>query len=158
MECPKKVNLPHKCFKMKKTLFIGLFLTTFFGYSQNAEIKIAENIQKMEKALIEKDSLVLQTLLHDDLSFGHSNAYIETKQDILNDLKTKQITYTFFSKKSDINFTFLSDNTIVTRRKINATGTFQRHDFNLDMNILEVWIFDQAHWKLLSRQGVKLAK
>jgi len=142
---------------MKKILLVGLFFNLFFGYSQTLQIKITENIRKIEKALIEKDSIVLQNLLHDNLSFGHSNAYIETKLDILNDLRTKKITYIFFETNS-IDFTFLSDNKVVTRREINAKGRFKQYDFDLDMNVLEVWIFDQNVWKLLARQGVKITK
>jgi len=140
---------------MKKIILIALFFNLFFGYSQNAKIQIAENIQKIEKALIEKDSIALQNLLHEELSFGHSNAHIETKQNVLSNAKTNKIVYNSFEKKSDINFTFSSDNTIVTRREINANGTFKQYDFDLDMNVLEVWIFDQNVWKLLARQGVK---
>jgi len=141
---------------MKNFTLISLLLGGFFAYSQNAIVQISDNILKMEQALIGKDSLVLQKILHADLSFGHSNAYIETKQELLDDMKTDKIVYTRFEKKNDIIFTFLSDNTIVSRREIQAIGTFKQHDFDLDMNVLEIWILEHNEWKLLARQGVKM--
>jgi len=140
-------------------IFLACFLVIVnIVYSQDVKAKITENIRIIEKALVQKDTIALQNLLHPDLTFGHSNAWIENKESLIFDLKTQKVDYTSFENISDINFTFYSDYYVITRRKINANGKFKQHDFSIKMNVLEVWIFNDNRWVLLARQNVKYSQ
>ncbi|MDY0090269.1 MAG: nuclear transport factor 2 family protein [Flavobacteriaceae bacterium] len=143
---------------MKKLIFILFFFVGFSAFSQIPEDLIKENIFKIEKALVEKDTIVLQELLHSDLTLGHSNGWIETKESLFEDLKKGKVFYSFFEKVSEVDFTFSSDEMIITRREINAYGTVDEHEFIVKLNVLEVWILQNNSWLLTARQTVNRKK
>jgi len=139
---------------MRTLFFVALFLVGHFVYSQDTKVKIIKNINAIEKALVQKDTLVLNKLLHTDLTFGHSNGWIESKESLLNDLKNTKVIYTSFENISAVDFTFHSEDIVITRRKITAHGIFRQQNFSINMNVLEIWILNQDIWKLLARQSV----
>lgn len=143
---------------MKKLIFILFFFVGFSAFSQIPEDLIKENIFKIEKALVEKDTIVLQELLHSDLTLGHSNGWIETKESLFEDLKKGKVFYSFFEKVSEVDFTFSSDEMIITRREINAYGTVDEHEFIVKLNVLEVWILQNNSRLLTARQTVNRKK
>lgn len=143
---------------MKKLIFILFFFVGFSAFSQIPEDLIKENIFKIEKALVEKDTLVLQELLHSDLTLGHSNGWIETKESLFEDLKKGKVFYSFFEKVSEVDITFSSNEMIITRREINAYGTVDEHEFIVKLNVLEVWVLQNNSWLLTARQTVNRKK
>lgn len=143
---------------MKKLIFIGLFFVGCSVFSQNSEDLIKSTILKIEKALVEKDTLVLQKLLHSDLTLGHSNGWVETKESLLKDLKKEKVSYRVFEKISEVDFTFFSNETAITRREINVCGTVDNDEFTISLNVLEIWVLENNIWKLLARQSVNSKK
>lgn len=62
--------------KIMRLLAITLFLfISSFTFAQTAVLKNAAS--KLDKALIDKDTLTLKQLLHADASYGHSNGWVE---------------------------------------------------------------------------------
>ncbi len=75
-----------------KILFTVLFLLmNVFAFTQTTFLQNA--VAKMDKAFIEKDTIVLKQILHNELSFGHSNAWIESKSELLGNLFNGKISY-----------------------------------------------------------------
>lgn len=143
---------------MKKLILIVFLFVGFSVFSQNPKNLIEENIFKIEKALVEKDTLVLQELLHSDLTLGHSNGWVETKESLFEDLRKGKVSYKFFEKISEVDFTYFSDETVVTRREIKAYGVVDDYEFAVSLNVLEVWVLQDNIWKLLARQSVNSKK
>src|SRR5688500_2565636 len=79
--------------KMKVLLIIALVVASLAGFAQVDSLVLKESIQKLDKALLEKDNTALQAILHKDLNFGHSNGWVQSKTDILNDFKTGKLVY-----------------------------------------------------------------
>ena len=95
----------------------------------------------------------LQTLLHDDVYYIHSNGWKETKTELLDNLKSGKLTYTnIVVHESQVR---LFDNTAI----VNGKGTFsvkmegKPYDFNLYYT--EVYARDDQGIKLVSRHACK---
>src|SRR5262245_49682337 len=78
---------------MKWIVFISLLVTNLVAVSQVDSVGLKDAVQKLDKALLQKDEVVLRSVLHKDVSYGHSNGWIQSKDDILNDFKSGKLTY-----------------------------------------------------------------
>ena len=109
-------------------------------------------IQRLDKALVQKDSIALKEILSDNLVFGHSNALKETKKDLIDHLYSGYLNYSNITAGSvEIHF---SGDVVVVTRDINVTGVLQGNNFDVKLNVMETWILE-SEWKLLCRQSVK---
>src|SRR5678816_455311 len=81
-------------------LFVLFLFTTQNSFAQIDSIGLKNAMQQLDKALLQKDETVLRSVLHDDLSFGHSNGWIQSKKDILNDFASGKLTYNKFENNS----------------------------------------------------------
>lgn len=82
---------------MKILIPILFLLITVGGFTQTAFLINA--VAKLDKALVEKDTIVLKQILHNELSYGHSNAWVESKRDLLKKLYNGKITYSKIENK-----------------------------------------------------------
>lgn len=142
-----------------KTFTIFLFFIFSIGLcSQETELSEHEEISlkmsQINEALITKDTSALAKLLHKDLSLGHSNGWIETKSDLMETLINEGVTYLKIENAEPFSIHHTSENLISTRRKIDVTGLLNATPFEVRLNVLEVWIYENDNWKLLARQSV----
>jgi|SRR5690606_5145189 hypothetical protein len=134
---------------------LGIFFFTFSETkSQQAEQIITNSINQLENALLRKDTLTLNNLLHSQLTLGHSNGWIESKESLKKDLLDSRVVYDFFMPVGEIVFHYLSDTLIITRRDVDVFGTYQDYNFVSCLNILEVWTWVDGNWLLTARQSV----
>ena len=92
-------------------------------------------------------------LVHDSLSYGHSNGWIESKEQLIGNLNTGYIIYHSFNEDS---VRIVREGDMATIRflaDIEATLNGKRSTFHL--KVLEVWVKKNESWLLLSRQAVK---
>lgn len=144
---------------MKKvSLFILLFSFAFWSCQNTAISEIDEkllgNIKLLDTYLQNNDEKIVD-ILRPDVSFGHSNGWIQSFEDFKKDFSSKKVTY------KEIQQTELSEikkykNTVSIRRKIKASGTYKNQDFEMKLALLEIWIRKNAVWKLWSRQSVEI--
>lgn len=143
---------------LKSLTIILIFIFTLGLYSQDKALSEIEEITiKMEDindAFIAKDTSALAKLLHDDITLGHSNGWLETKPDLLQTLINEGVLYTQIVMMSEPKFHFTSENLITTRRDINVSGVVNDTSFDVKLNVLEVWICEKSDWQLLARQSV----
>src|SRR5690606_8414325 len=143
---------------MKKfgLFFFVLFLinTTVFTQNLSSRLAIEKNIQNIEEALLKKDTLSLKLLLHPNLTMGHSNGWIETKSSLIEDLSQEKVVYTLFQSLTNPEYSYISEDLIITRRDIDAHGTVNGKEFVACLNILEIWTFQNNQWLLTARQSV----
>jgi len=145
--------------KKYKLLIWGILLIHFISWSQKLENNnytiLAENCTILDKAFIQKDTLTLNKLLHTNLSFGHSNGWLEKKSDLLQTLKTEKVSYLVIDPVGTAVIQHQTKNLITSRRDIDVTGLLEGTTFNMKLNVLEVWIKEKGKWQLLARQSVK---
>ena len=140
---------------MRLVLIIGLFFTSLVAVAKADSVSLKDAMQKLDKALIEKDYSTLQSVLNNDVSYGHSNAWVQNKQDIINDLKSTKLVYNKI-ENNDVKIVAINKDWATVRTNTNAEGSVNGTAFNLKLHVLEVWMKTKNAWQLLARQSTKL--
>lgn len=149
--------------KKIKYLFL-IFLLGFYVYSQeiqqfnsNAAPSIVWAMSsELDKALLQKDTAKLQKLLHDNLILGHSNGWMESKASLLKNLPGSKVYYYEFRTIDEPEYHHSSENLKSITRKLTAIGQYEGNEFEVDLKIMEVWIYENERWQLLARQSVEV--
>ncbi|WP_068598586.1 nuclear transport factor 2 family protein [Vaginella massiliensis] len=143
---------------MKKFLPFLCLLFSIFGQAQTQQDSLAviEAIAKLEEALIQKDTQKLEQILHPKLSLGHSNAWIEDKMSLLENLPTNAVFYKKFCSLGSLQMQWITSKVVWVRREIIAKGTYKIFDFEMKLNLLEIWIKNENNWQLVARQSVEI--
>jgi hypothetical protein len=137
---------------MKTIVTILLFFIYSLAFGQTNFLK--EAVAKLDKALIAKDTFTLKQLLHKDLSYGHSNAWVETKQDVIKDLYSGKLAYTKIESK-DFIWTASKDwATVRTTSAINFV--LDGKEGILQLHVMQCWSKTNKGWQLVARQSTKL--
>ena len=130
---------------------IVLFISSC-SFCQTSFLKDA--VSKLDKALIEKDTATLKQLLHSNVTYGHSNGWVETKEDVIKDLASGKLVY--YAIKSDSITWKLSPNWASMRSKTKAEVSVNGNRMELNLHVLEVWLKTNKGWQLIARQSTKL--
>ena len=134
-------------------LLLGLLINTnSFAQADSVSLKMA--MQNLDKALLQKDELVLKTVLNKDLSYGHSIGWIQSKGDVLNDFKSGKLVY---SKIENNSSAILSINKkwATVKTSTNAEGAVNSTAFKLTLHVMQVWMKAKKGWQLVARQSAK---
>ena len=141
---------------MKKFLFILLIgLSPIFSFAQDNSPKQTEVMMRMlvlRNALINKDSIALDDVLANDVSYGHTSGLIQTKPQLIRSVMSKEQDYQNIIP-SDMNIR-IYDNTGVVTMKSSVIMNYQGKPLNMDMYLTLVWI-KKNKWQLVARQSVK---
>lgn len=140
---------------MRKLLvgFLVLFLVSN-SFAQFDSVGLKEMMQQLDKALLQKDEKVLQTVLHKEVSYGHSNGWIQSKNDILNDFKSGKLVYNKFENNSSA-IVSISKKYATIKTNSNAEGTVNGTAFKLTLHVMQFWIKTKKGWQLIARQSAK---
>jgi hypothetical protein len=142
---------------MKMLLFGSLVLFLFnSSFAQIDSVGLKNAMQQLDKALLQKDETVLKSVLHKDLSYGHSNGWIQSKSDILNDFTSGKLTYSKIENNSSAIIVINKDYATV-KTNTNAEGVVNGTAFKLTLHIMQFWIKTKKGWQLIARQSSKLS-
>ena len=141
---------------MRKLLvgFLVLFLVNN-SFAQVDSVGLKDAMQKLDKALLQKDENVLRSVLHKDLSFGHSNGWIQSRNDIMNDFKSGKLVYDKFGNNSSA-IVSISKKYATVKTNSNAEGKVNGTAFKLTLHVMQFWIKTKKGWQLIARQSAKL--
>jgi hypothetical protein len=161
---------------MKKFLLIALLLTTGFSVSAQSgdgpkgvsggdpcgsdwrgspgeNAQLLTTMRNFHRQLVLKKIQCIQKSVHDSLSYGHSNGWIENKAELTQNILNEYITYHSF--KEDSIQVVRDGNTAYIRfiADIEATLNSKRSTFHL--KVFEVWVKRNDEWVLFARQAVR---
>ena len=142
---------------MKKliSLFAFLFVSAAIVTAQSAEeTKVAEAVTALNKATIDADKNMLESLTAEDLSYGHSGGKVENKTQFITALVSGTVDFISIDI-TDQKITVAGKNAIV-RNIYAAKLTNEGKPVELKIGTLMVWQKIKGKWKLLARQGYKL--
>lgn len=141
---------------MKKAGLLILILTfSLGGFTQSKkDVEVISAVEKLRLAMISGIKEDLESIVHDSLSYGHSNGTIEGKYEFVEKI---------VSGKSDFVSIELNSQTISVQKDI----AIVRHNLVANINdggkpaevklkILLVFTKTGKDWKLIARQAVKL--
>ncbi|HET9824149.1 MAG TPA: nuclear transport factor 2 family protein [Chitinophagaceae bacterium] len=141
---------------MKHVFTICLLFISLAGIAQVDSISLKNAVAELDKALVNKDEKALVQLLHPNVSYGHSNGWVQSKADIISDLRSGKLTYDKIDNTS-LAIVAINNNWATVRTNTNATGRSTAvPTFELKLHVLQVWLKTESGWQLLARQGTKL--
>jgi len=118
------------------------------------ESKVAAAVEQLTKAMTDADRTVLESLVADQLSYGHSGGHIDDKKEFIEKI---------VSGKSDFVSIDLSEQTIsisgktaIVRHILKAKTNDSGVPGEVNLRVLLVWQKQKGTWKLLARQAVKI--
>ena len=111
-------------------------------------------ISKLDSLMENNDSKILD-LFSDDVSFGHSNGWIQNKDDFKKDFESGKVKYQSV-KQTELKELKIKNKFANIRRIIAVKGLYKNETFEMKLSVLELWIREKGIWKLWSRQSVGL--
>jgi len=128
-----------------------------FGYSQNyskQQKQLLSQTKKLDSLMQNNDSKILN-LFESNVTFGHSNGWIQNLDDFKKDLSSRKVVYKEI-KQTEVSEIKKFKNTFSIRRKIKVSGLYKNENFEMNLSLLEIWIRNKSAWKLWSRQSVEI--
>jgi hypothetical protein len=141
---------------MKVLLTIAFLFINQFLFAQLDSVGLKVAMQKLDNALLQKDEVVLKTVLDNDVNFGHSNGWIQTKSDVLNDFKTGKLVYNIIENNSSAILS-INKKWATVKTNTNAEGTVNGTAFKLTLHVMQVWMKTKKGWQLMARQSTKIS-
>lgn len=143
---------------LKMRFFCGFFLLFFiYGYSQKyskAEKAVLIQAQKLDSLMKNNDHSIVN-LLSENVTFGHSNGWIQNFDDFKKDFSSQKVVYKELSQ-TEVSEIKKFKNTVSLRRTIKVIGLYKNQDFRMKLALLEIWIKMKSKWVLWSRQSVEV--
>lgn len=140
---------------MRFFLTITLLFTSLIVLAQVDSVKLKNAMQKLDKALLEKDSLALTEVLYKDVSYGHSNGWVQTKKDVWDDFVSGKLTYKKIAN-SNSSIAAMNKKWATVRTNTAVDGKVNDKDFNMTLHVLQVWMKTKKGWQLFARQSAKI--
>ena len=138
---------------MKKLLTILFFFFVAFANAQTEEEKLIKTVKEFHQALVTRNTVSINQQTDKALSYGHSNGWVETKDDMIKDLETGIISYQSF--KEDSIAVSINGNMANVRFVAEVSATLKGTASTFRLKILEVWVKKSKRWILFGRQAVK---
>lgn len=139
---------------MRYLSVITLLLISNFAIAQKSDDALSKAVKQLDEALISKDTMTLKTLLSDQLTYGHSNGWIEVKQDVISDLYNGKLTYKQIKQASQTRE--INGKVASVRIVADLDIIFNDKPLQIKLSILQVWKKEHRNWKLFARQSVKI--
>jgi hypothetical protein len=117
-------------------------------------VQLKKVTELFNNALLTKDTNLIKQLVHKQISYGHSNGWLQTKQDLITDFATGKIEYTKIEEGEK--FFTKTKQAIAVRNISKVEGVVNGYVFSMSLQVLQVWKKVKKNWILLARQSVKV--
>ncbi|MBX2930803.1 MAG: hypothetical protein KF781_02515 [Chitinophagaceae bacterium] len=131
------------------TIWLFVSNESFAQKKDSILIKESQNLHQM----IVRNDIGLKNKLDNALSYGHSNGWIENKEQMLQNLSSKYIVYN--SIVEDSMQQHISKRIAYVRFVANFDVTLKSKQNIFRLKVVEVWKKKKGVWKLFVRQAVK---
>lgn len=141
---------------MKNILLVVLLIFGTQAFSQTAEAdKVNQLHKKKFEWLINKNYDSLNGLLDENVKYIHSNGWIQTKKEVIDDIRSGKLNY------SEVIVTESSVSVYPNSAVVTGKGTFKglmpdKSEFNINLLYTEVYVKSKKQWKLVSRHACKI--
>jgi Domain of unknown function (DUF4440) len=136
-----------------RRFFLIFLLFTYTALHAQDTTAVKEAVDRLEKALVERDSTVVKSLLHNKAQFGHSNGWVQNKDEVIRDMNNGYLRYVIIDRQSvsiKIDGKFA-----VAKEWMEVTGNKGGTDFKIKLFVLQQWIKTKKGWQLWIRQSAK---
>jgi hypothetical protein len=142
---------------MKTTFFFVFSLIYTFTFSQTKEEEEVLTLSRNKfKWMVEMKIDSLRDVLDDRLTYTHSNGWVQTKLDVINDFTNGRILYQKIDVE-DLRVRLYNGSAIVNGRG-KFTVTASTMQVTHDLMFTETYIFIDKKWKLAARHANKMTQ
>ena len=144
---------------MKKNLLVLFLLLSLPFFSQTKKDKIADHIialhQKKFDFMISKQFDSLSLILDADLKYIHSNGWVESKEDLLANLKSDKLVYEKVTvSETKVNHT---NHVAIVSGKGLFSVILENQKIEIPLMYSEIYVKKRGKWLLLHRHANKLS-
>jgi ketosteroid isomerase-like protein len=132
----------------------GLLLSGSADAQAADEAALAQSIEALRQGILQQDKAKLDQVAASQISYGHSDGRVETKEQFINGVmnrKQTQKSLAFPELK-----VFVAGNTAVARHIYLGESELDGKQTTTRIGALQVWQKQADGWKLLARQGFRL--
>ena len=119
------------------------------------DASLKEAVEELRKAILTADKAKLTSLTADQLSYGHSSAVVQNKAEFIDGVVNRKVT------PKTLDFpelkTFVAGDAGVARHLYVSDSEADGKTTTTKIGTLQVWQKQGGAWKLIARQGFKLA-
>ena len=119
------------------------------------EAAVKDAVEALRVALLKADKVKLEALAADHVSYGHSDGRVQNKAEFVDGVVTRKATVKSIDFP-ELKVTVSGNNAVVRHLYVSESETDGKPN-NVKIGALGVWTKEGGGWKLLARQGYKLA-
>lgn len=132
---------------------LGLLWVVYCLAQHNDKPFLLATVTAFHQAMVRGDTMLLKKHTDKALSYGHSNGWVQTQLDVINDFKNGVISYQKFSEDSvTVN---INGDVANVRFVADVEATLRGNVGKFHLKVLEVWVKRGKVWKLFGRQAVR---
>jgi len=132
----------------------SLLLAGSAGADAADEAAVTQGVETLRKALLEADRTKLEQVAAKDISYGHSDGRVETKEQFIHGVMTRKQTVKSLAfpelKIAVVGNAAIARHIYLSDSELEGKATTTR------IGALQVWQKQDGGWKLLARQGFRL--
>ncbi len=133
----------------------AFFVCTQIFAQENAAEKFVKALSERKNGWLVKPNLdSLQGLIDSRCLYIHSNGWVQSAKDVVDDLKSKKIVYKKISGSESTARQF--EKMVIVTGKAKFEGTMKGNDFSFDLAFTEVYVNRASGWKLVSRHASRI--
>lgn len=138
--------------KLLQVLLLFCFVLGFSQKYSKTEKALLMEVSKLDSLMQNNNSKILE-IFSDDISFGHSNGWVQNYEDFKKDFESGKVKYESV-KQTELKELKIKNRFANIRRIIAVKGLYKNDLFEMKLSVLEFWIQKKGIWKLWSRQAV----
>ncbi|MBL7767734.1 MAG: nuclear transport factor 2 family protein [Flavipsychrobacter sp.] len=135
-------------------LYVSLFLATTGHAQSKEEAAVSAQLDKLNKAMVDKNQAALEDIYHTSMWYGHSNGRLDDKQAAIKDVIEGQVDFITLDAM-DRKIQVVEKNATI-RFIFEAKATNNGQEQTIRIGVLTVWKKEKSGWKLFARQAYKL--
>jgi len=151
------MNVTRRDFTVAGAVALGawdLLLSGTAGASAADESAVTESVEILRKGLLEADKAKLEQVAASQISYGHSDGRVETKEQFINGVMTrKQVVKSLAFPELQV---AVVGDAAVARHIYLSESELEGKPTTTRIGALQVWQKQNGGWKLLARQGFRL--
>jgi hypothetical protein len=135
-------------------LYIILLLATTGNAQSKDEVAVAAQLDRLNKAIVDKNLAVLEDVFHTNMWYCHSSGRLDDKQAAIKDVMEGPVDFITL-EATDRKIQVVEKNAMI-RFIFEAKATNNGQEQTIRIGVMTVWKKEKSGWKLFARQAYKL--
>ena len=153
-------------YKLATTAITLLLIVTLFSlrcekvkqepsrHNDETEKAIRQLENRRFHAMIEADTAALDTILADDLTYTHTNGWVDTKEQFIGWLETGELNYESITTDGVLVRVYAATAVVTGQAAVEIKVNGQAK--NLQIRFIDVYVKREGHWQMVAWQSTRL--